>query len=203
MVKANIPPVAGLLALQGDFEKHKAALRALGAEVIEVRTEDQLEHVDALIIPGGESTTMTILMPDSLRSSLIQFASSHPVWGTCAGMIMLSTTRSDSRVRPLGLVDLEVERMGFGRQVFSFEGELRLSERLAEHERPFKGFFIRAPRVKEKSKELEVLAWLNDEPVALIKGNILLTSFHPELAEDDRFHRFFLSMIDKSSSRKG
>ena len=199
MVKAYVPPVVGLLALQGDFEKHKAVLRALGAKVIEVRTEDQLELLDALIIPGGESTTMTKVMTDSLRKSLIEFSSSRPVWGTCAGMIMLSTTRGDPRVKPLGIIDLEIERIGFGRQVFSFEAELRLSDKLADHERPFNGFFIRAPRVTKRNRDLEALAWLNDEPVALTSKNILLTSFHPELSDDDRFHRFFLSMIDKSS----
>lgn len=202
MVTSNIAPVVGLLALQGDFEKHKSMLKALGAEVREVRTEDQLDVLDALIIPGGESTTMTKLMSDAMRERLTRFASSHPVWGTCAGMIMLSTTTGDPRVKPLELIELEVERMGFGRQVFSFEGALRLSDRLADHERPFNGFFIRAPRVKESPAGLETLAWLNDEPVALLKGRILLTSFHPELTDDDRFHRFFISMIDKSSNHK-
>jgi pyridoxal 5'-phosphate synthase pdxT subunit len=195
MVSAQRASVAGLLALQGDFEKHKSMLISMDAEVREVRIPEQLETIDALIIPGGESTTMTRLITDEMRAGLVAFASSHPTWGTCAGMIMLSKTTDDPRVRPLGLVDIQVERMGFGRQVHSFEGTLKLSQKLRDPERSFNGFFIRAPRVRQASSELEVLAWLNGEPVALRKGNLLLTSFHPELTDDNRFHEYFLSML--------
>jgi pyridoxal 5'-phosphate synthase pdxT subunit len=195
MVSARQVSVVGLLALQGDFEKHKVMLRSLGAEVREVRIAEELDAINALIIPGGESTAMTRLMTDEMREGLVRFASLHPVWGTCAGMIMLSTTANDPRVRPLDLVDLQVERMGFGRQVHSFEASLELSPSLRESERHFNGFFIRAPRVRQASAELKALAWLNGEPVALRKGNLLLTSFHPELTDDSRFHEYFLSML--------
>jgi 5'-phosphate synthase pdxT subunit len=195
-VNMHRAPAVGLLALQGDFEKHKAMLKSLGAEVCEVRRPEQLKAMDALIIPGGESTAMTRLITDEMRDGLVRFASSHPTWGTCAGMIMLSTTTDDPRVRPLGIIDLHVERMGFGRQVHSFEASLKLSQKMPDWERPFNGFFIRAPRVRQASAELEVLAWLNGEPVALRKGNILLSSFHPELTDDSRFHEYFLSMLD-------
>jgi 5'-phosphate synthase pdxT subunit len=181
MVKTGSAPVVGLLALQGDFAKHTQVLESLGARVVEVRRADELQGIDALIIPGGESTTMTRLMSDELRSGLIDFAASRPLWGTCAGMIMLTTDASDPRVVPLGLVDMNVARMGFGRQIFSFEAPVRLSAELPEPARAFNGFFIRA--------------WLDQEPVALRKGNILLTSFHPELAADSRFHAYFLSML--------
>jgi 5'-phosphate synthase pdxT subunit len=195
MVSAHRASVVGLLALQGDFEKHKSMLRSLGAEVREVRTPEQLKTIDALIIPGGESTAMTRLITDEMRDGLVRFASSHPTWGTCAGMIMLSTTADDPRVRPLGLVDIQVERMGFGRQAHSFEAPLELSPELRDSERPFNGFFIRAPRVTRTSGLIEVLALLKEEPVALRQGNLLLTSFHPELTDDSRFHEYFLSML--------
>jgi 5'-phosphate synthase pdxT subunit len=196
MVRSHRAPAVGLLALQGDFERHKTMLRSLEAAAYEIRTPEQLAAVDALIIPGGESTTMTRLLTEDMREALTRFASSRPTWGTCAGMIMLSKNADDPRVRPLGIVDIQVERMGFGRQVHSFEAPLDLSPKMRDCERPFNGFFIRAPRVRQADPELEVLATLNGEPVALTKGNILLTSFHPELTNDSRFHEYFLSLAE-------
>ncbi|MCB1059209.1 MAG: pyridoxal 5'-phosphate synthase glutaminase subunit PdxT [Calditrichaeota bacterium] len=184
----------GVLALQGDFPMHEKRLKNLSCDVVQVRTPRDLDGLDALIWPGGESTTMTRVMSEELRAALTEFCSTHPVWGTCAGMIMLSHTDPDPRVQTLGLADVHVNRNGWGRQVHSFEAELRVCAEL-EEARPAVGLFIRAPRVMRTGKGVRVLARYRDEPVALEQGNILLTTFHPELTEDDRFHRLFLSRI--------
>lgn len=189
----------GVLALQGDFPMHVKRLTELGCDVREVRTAQDLEELDALIWPGGESTTMTRVMTDELRAALLEFCSSKPVWGTCAGMIMLAKTHPDPRVKTLELADVLVNRNGWGRQVHSFEAELTLSDSLRT-ETPFQGVFIRAPRVEMVGEKARVLAWYQDEPVALAQGRILLTTFHPELTHDDRFHRLFLSWIEQPNS---
>lgn len=189
----------GVLALQGDFPRHIERLRALGCAVSEVRTPGHLKNLDALVWPGGESTTMTRVMSEDMRSALLEFCSSHPVWGTCAGMIMLAKTYPDPRVKTLELADVLVNRNGWGRQVHSFEAELSLTDSLKTEPpsqgTPFHGVFIRAPRVERVGEKVSVLAWYNEEPVALAQGKILLTTFHPELTRDDRFHRLFLSWI--------
>lgn len=184
----------GVLALQGDFPMHEKRLRELGCEVRQVRNAADLTGLEALVWPGGESTTMTRVMSDELRTALLSFCSSHPVWGTCAGMIMLSHTDVDPRVKTLGIADVHVNRNGWGRQVHSFEGELRLVPELTE-KKPCIGMFIRAPRITSVGKKVRVLAWYRDEPVAVSQGNILLTTFHPELTDDDRFHKLLLSWI--------
>ncbi len=184
----------GVLALQGDFPVHEARLRALGCEVRQVRTPAELEGLEALVWPGGESTTMTRVMSDELRAALTEFCSTHPVWGTCAGMIMLSHADNDPRVKSLGLADVHVNRNGWGRQVHSFEAELRVVPEL-ESQKPATGLFIRAPRVTQVGSSTRVLAWYKDEPVALAQDKMLLTTFHPELTGDDRFHRLLLSWI--------
>lgn len=184
----------GVLALQGDFPMHEKRLRALGCDVRQVRVPADLDGLEALVWPGGESTTMTRVMSDELRASLVEFCSSHPVWGTCAGMIMLSHTDPDPRVKTLGLAEVHVNRNGWGRQVHSFEGELRVTPDLNE-KKPCIGMFIRAPRIVSLGTEVRTLAWYRDEPVAVAQGNILLTTFHPELTGDDRFHRLFLTWI--------
>lgn len=184
----------GVLALQGDFPMHVMRLRELGCDVTEVRTVRDLDGLEGLVWPGGESTTMTRVMSEELRDALKAFCKTHPVWGTCAGMIMLSYTDPDPRVRTLELADVHVNRNGWGRQVHSFEGELRVVPELQEKESCI-GMFIRAPRIEKMSDDVRTLAWFNDEPVAVAQGNILLTTFHPELTGDDRFHRLFLSWI--------
>jgi 5'-phosphate synthase pdxT subunit len=173
----------GVLALQGNFREHVAALRRLGVDAVEVRKAEQLQGLDGLIIPGGESTAIGRLLPlYGLEDAIRRFEG--PVFGTCAGMILLDRNH-------LGLVDLEVERNAYGRQVASFETDLEL----ADGDAPLRGVFIRAPRVTESGPGVEVLATLDGEPVLLRQGKFLVASFHPELTDDARVHELFLDLI--------
>jgi len=177
----------GVLAVQGNFREHVAMLRKLGAEVREVRLPEQLEGLDGLVIPGGESTAITRLMRlYGLEEAIRTFAA--PVFGTCAGMILLDRAH-------LGLVDVAVERNGYGRQVASFEADLVL----AGNAEPLRGVFIRAPRVTEAGPEVEVLASHDGSPVLLRQGRFLVASFHPELTGDTRVHERFLELIREES----
>ena len=190
----TLGPRVGVLALQGDFEEHEVALRRVGARPIQVRTEAQLLTVDSLIIPGGESTSMANLMDTyALREPLIGFArSGKPVWGTCAGLIMLSTKIQENRPEPLGLMDIVVARNGFGRQVDSFETDLVVAGLDGP---PLHAVFIRAPRVVDAGPTVEVLARLDDGAiVAARQDHMLVTAFHPELTPDDRIHRMFVGL---------
>jgi len=188
----------GVLALQGSFAEHQILLRRIGADVSQVRLPAQLDGLDGLIIPGGESTTIgKLAVTFGLMEPLRRFAVSHPVWGTCAGAIFLS--RDARRHQPLlGAMDITIERNAFGRQVDSFEADLRIPV-LADPERPFHAIFIRAPLIESTGKGVEVLTRLSDgkrsQIVAAQQGNLLATSFHPELTNDDRFHRYFLSLV--------
>jgi len=183
----------GLLALQGDFHLHRLAALRLGHRTHEVRTRRDLEHVDCLIMPGGESTTMRKLMRmGGLDDALRSFAQTHPVMGTCAGLILLSKgIDGEPQSETLGLLDCTVSRNAYGRQVFSFRGEGRI--RLAGHENSFEMVFIRAPRIQHVGSAAQVLGYLGEEPVMIRQGHILGLTFHPELADDDRVHEFFLS----------
>jgi pyridoxal 5'-phosphate synthase pdxT subunit len=173
----------GVLALQGNFREHAAMLRRLGADVVEVRLPKQLVGLDGLVIPGGESTAITRLMRlYGLEEAIRRFAG--PVLGTCAGMILLDRAH-------LGLVDLEVERNAYGRQLASFEADLDL----AGEEEPLHGVFIRAPRVAEIGPGVEVLAEHGGVPVLLREGRFLVASFHPELTADTRVHERFLELV--------
>lgn len=173
----------GVLAVQGNFREHAAMLRGLGAEVVEVRLPEHLEGLDGLVIPGGESTAITRLMRlYGLEPALRAFAA--PVLGTCAGMILLDRAH-------LGLVDVEVERNGYGRQVASFEADLALEG----EEEPLRGVFIRAPRVTGAGPGVEVLASHGGDPVLLREGRFLVASFHPELTADTRVHERFLELV--------
>jgi pyridoxal 5'-phosphate synthase pdxT subunit len=175
----------GVLALQGNFREHAAMLRALGAEVVEVRKPEQLEGLEGLVIPGGESTTITRLMRlYGIDDALRRFEGA--VFGTCAGMILLDREH-------LGLVDLVVDRNAYGRQVASFEADLDLDGR------PLRGVFIRAPRVRDLGPEVEVLAVHDGEPVLLRQGRFLVASFHPELTDDTRVHARFLELVQEES----
>ena len=178
----------GVLAVQGNFREHVAMLRELGAEVVEVRLPEQLDGLDGLIIPGGESTAITRLMRlYGLEEAIRSFA--EPVFGTCAGMILLDRAH-------LGLVDVEVERNGYGRQVASFEADLAL----AGETEPLRGVFIRAPRVTGAGPEVEILASHDGSPVLLRQGRFLVASFHPELTGDTRVHERFLELIREEQS---
>ena len=173
----------GVLAVQGNFREHVSMLRDLGAEVVEVRLAEQLDSLDGLVIPGGESTAITRLMRlYGLEEAIRRF--SQPVFGTCAGMILLDRAH-------LGLVDVEVARNGYGRQVASFEADLEL-----EHDaEPLRGVFIRAPRVTDAGLDVEVLASHEGSPVLLRQGRFLVASFHPELTGDTRVHERFLELV--------
>jgi len=178
----------GVLAVQGNFREHAAALERLGADVVEVRLPEQLEGLDGLVIPGGESTAITRLMRlYGLEDAIRAFAA--PVFGTCAGMILLDRAH-------LGLVDVEVDRNGYGRQVASFEADLDL----AGDDEPLRGVFIRAPRVLEHGSGVEVLATHAGEPVLLRQGRFLVASFHPELTDDPRVHERFLNLVREEQS---
>jgi 5'-phosphate synthase pdxT subunit len=188
----------GVLALQGDFAEHLATLQRLGVQAVEVRRADQLEGLDGLIIPGGESTTIGKLATTyHLIEPLRAFGRSHPIWGTCAGAIFLS--KDVHRDQPLlGLMDIEVERNAFGRQVESFETDLPVAA-LDDPQRPFHAVFIRAPLIERVGPQVKVMAELPDgnrsaRIVAAQQGKWLATSFHPELTADDRFHRYFLTL---------
>ncbi len=173
----------GVLALQGNFREHTAALERLGAEVVEVRLQEQLDGLDGLVIPGGESTAITRLMRlYGLEEAVRRFAG--PVFGTCAGMILLDRAH-------LGLIDVEVDRNGYGRQVASFEADLAL----VGDDEPLRGVFIRAPRVTEHGADVEVLATHAGDPVLLRQGRFLVASFHPELTDDARVHERFLDLV--------
>ena len=173
----------GVLAVQGNFREHSAILRRLGANVVEVRLPDQLDGLDGLVIPGGESTAITRLMRlYGLEEAIRQFAA--PVFGTCAGMILLDRAH-------LRLVDVDVERNGYGRQLASFEADLDLGDDGG----PMRGVFIRAPRVTEAGADVEVLASHDGTPVLLRQGRFLVASFHPELTDDTRVHEKFLELV--------
>ncbi|MDX6490745.1 MAG: pyridoxal 5-phosphate synthase pdxT subunit [Gaiellaceae bacterium] len=177
----------GILAVQGNFREHASMLRRLGAEPVEVRKPEQLDDLDGLIIPGGESTAIARLVRlYGLEEAIRSFE--RPLFGTCAGMILLDR-------RHLGLVDLEVSRNAYGRQVASFEADLEL----AGDDEPLRGIFIRAPRVAEAGPEVEVLAELDGEPVLLRQGRVLVAAFHPELTDDTRVHERFLDLVREES----
>lgn len=188
----------GVLALQGDFREHIQVLRRLGAEVNEVRLPQHLAGLDGLILPGGESTTVgKLAMEYQLLEPLRELAASGvPLWGTCAGLILLA--RDVGREQPLvGALNVQVNRNAFGRQVDSFEAELKVPV-LTEPERPFRAVFIRAPLVTYVGPGVNVLARLDDTNgvVAVQQGHVLGTAFHPELTNDDRFHRYFLALVE-------
>ncbi|MBI4769156.1 MAG: pyridoxal 5'-phosphate synthase glutaminase subunit PdxT [Chloroflexi bacterium] len=188
----------GVLALQGDFAEHATSLRRVGALPVDVRLAAHLRDLRGLIIPGGESTTIGKLAADfGLVEPLRKFGRAHPIWGTCAGAIFLS--RDAHRDQPLlGLMDITVARNAFGRQVDSFEADLdvpALAADSAGRTFPFHAVFIRAPIIESVGEGVEVLAALPDgRIVAARQGHLLATSFHPELTDDNRFHRYFVDL---------
>lgn len=189
----------GVLALQGDFIEHVAVLRRIGVQTVEVRLPKHLEDLQGLIIPGGESTTIGKLAVDfDLLEPLRRFGQQKAIWGTCAGAIFLS--KDVHHPQPLlGLMDITIERNAFGRQVASFEIDLEVPElsKVSPDERPFHAIFIRAPLIEAVQREARALASLPDgRIVAARQGRLLATAFHPELTDDDRFHRYFLSLAE-------
>ncbi len=187
----------GILALQGAFIEHTILLEKLGVDVVEVRLPGDLKGLEGLIIPGGESTTILRLMHvfkiyEPLKKMI---ENGLPVWGTCAGMICLAKNVSNSQqstLTPLGVMDIKVRRNAFGRQVNSFESDLEVTQL---GEKPFHAIFIRAPLIENTGSGVEILARLKDGTIVAARQlNLLVTSFHPELTDDTRFHEFFLKM---------
>lgn len=187
-------PVVGVLALQGAFAAHARVLRELGAEVREVRVPADLDGLDGLVIPGGESTTMTLgIEREGLAEPLRALAAGGtPVFGTCAGLIMLDRAH-------LGIMDTVAERNAFGRQVHSFEEDLRID---GIDGPPVRAIFIRAPWVAEHGEEVEVLAAVDGHPIAVQQGNLLAISFHPELSGETRLHERFLALVARAAAER-
>ncbi len=184
---SSATPLVGVLALQGGFEAHEKVLQRLGARTRQVRVPADLEGLDALVMPGGESTVMTLgIEREGLGDPLREFAGSGaPVLGTCAGMIMLDRAH-------LGVLDLLAQRNAFGRQLHSFEADFEVDGVAGG---PVHAIFIRAPWVAEHGDGVEVLADVDGHPVAIRQGNMVALSFHPELTGEDRLHRFFLGLL--------
>ena len=192
----------GVLASQGAFAEHIAILKNLGVEAVPVRLPEDLEGIDGLIIPGGESTTISKLMLAYKLSDEIRNLAKKgvPIWGTCAGMIMLADKLPGSSVEPLGLMKIGVKRNAFGRQKESFETELSIP---ALGKKPFPAVFIRAPAIEQCNGDTEILARLDDGTiVAAREGKLLVSAFHPELTDDTRFHQYFLDMISANKNKK-
>jgi len=187
----------GVLAIQGDFAAHARALRRIGVDVIEVRRANDLDAADGLILPGGESTTMLkFIEEENLAASITDFArQGKPIFGTCAGAILLAREVYNPAQASLGLIDIGVERNGYGRQVDSFIAAVEA----AIEGGPLEAVFIRAPRIRAAGPNVEVLASLNDEPVLVRERNILAATFHPELTEDPRAHSLFVEMVRAAS----
>jgi 5'-phosphate synthase pdxT subunit len=182
----------GVLSLQGDFACHRASLEALGVEVVRVVLPEELALCDALVMPGGESTTMTRLMErNGLRPSLERFVREKPVLGTCAGVILLGRGADHLPAPPLGVLDVVTDRNAYGRQIDSFSAEIMAPPL----DGAFHGVFIRAPRIREVGAGVEVVAWRGEEPVGVRQGKVVGLCFHPELTSDLRFHRWFLTQV--------
>lgn len=184
----------GVLALQGDFLEHIGVLRRLGAEALPIRLPQELQGLDGLIIPGGESTTISRLMTEyKLRAEIKRLAADGlPLFGTCAGMVLLARKVIGVAVEPLCALNIEVRRNAFGRQVDSFETELSIPV-LGQH--PFHAVFIRAPCIEQADNGVECLAQLHSGTIVAAKErNVIVSAFHPELSEDTRFHEYFLSI---------
>jgi len=200
-MKHNRPRI-GVLALQGSFAEHVESLRKVGADSFEVRTPEELEGIDGLVIPGGESTTILKLIDlYGLREPLQKrIRAGLPILGTCAGVVCLCTHIATHAMDPLGIINIEVARNAFGRQVESFEEDLDIE---GIEGPPFRGVFIRAPIIKACGPEARVVARLdNGTVVACAQDNVLVTSFHPEFVDDLRVHRHFVNMVEAARSRK-
>jgi 5'-phosphate synthase pdxT subunit len=193
----------GVLALQGDFDRHAKALARCGVEAIEVRKPEQLGDVDGLIIPGGESTTLLKLMDAwGFVPALEKFrAEGRPIFGTCAGLILLARDVEQPSQFSLGFIDVGVERNAYGRQRDSFEahGTVTLEGRAT----PVEMVFIRAPRIRRVGAGVHTLAAWKDEPVMARQGSVLVATFHPELTDDPTVHEYFCEMVSRAAARRG
>jgi len=186
----------GVLASQGAFAEHISILGQMEVDAVPVRLPWELAQLDGLIIPGGESTSICRMMQEyNLLAEVRDLARNGlPVWGTCAGMVLLAHDTLDDGIEPLGVMDITVQRNAFGRQTESFEAELAIP---ALGEKPFPGVFIRAPIIEQANGMAEILARLDDSTaVAARQGKLLACAFHPELTDDPRFHQYFLDIVD-------
>lgn len=197
--------VIGILALQGDYEAHRRTLERLGEKSVFVRTAEELEQADALILPGGESTTMAKLLDRIGLDAVIKqrAAAGMPLYGTCAGMILLAKDIQDRPDQPtLDLMDIEVARNAFGRQLDSFEAEISFHLDEAPEPASVHGIFIRAPYVTQPRQGVQVLSRYENRIVGVRQGNMLATAFHPELTEDPRIHAYFARMVAASKESR-
>ena len=191
-------PNIGILAIQGDFLEHQHALNKLGLESFEIRLPHQLDDIDGLIIPGGESTTIAQLIDIyGFRKKIKKLVDSGmPVWGTCAGLIVMAKHLTDRRPEPLGLMDINVSRNAFGRQAQSFEKDVDVEQLEGP---PFHAIFIRAPIVNKIGTSVQILASLDDGSIVAVRqGSLMGTSFHPELTDDIRIHEMFVNIVEKT-----
>ena len=189
----------GVLAIQGDYEAHKARLEQLGAEVLLVRKPEQLDAIDGIVIPGGESSTfLNFLAERGFLEKLRAFVSAKPTFGTCAGAILLAKQVENPPQQSLGVMDIRIRRNAYGRQLDSSirEAQTKLGQK------PLEMVFIRAPKIVSAGKEVEVLATSANDPVLVRQGTIMAATFHPELSEDTRVHQEFVKMVENGHRRK-
>ena len=181
----------GVLALQGDFDAHRRRLEELGAEVVLVRNPEDFDGIDGLVIPGGESTTFLKLLAERTLEKLNEFVHAKPTFGTCAGAIMLAREVENPRQTGLNAIDISIRRNAYGRQIDSsiVEAPTKLGNQ------PLEMVFIRAPRIEDVGKDVEVLAKRGDDPVLVRQGKVMAATFHPELSEDKRVHQEFLKLV--------
>ena len=185
----------GVLSLQGDYEKHIKILKRLDIQTSKVRYKKDLLDIDGLIIPGGESTTLSNLIEkESLYKPLKEFISTHPVYGTCAGLILLSKNiENNSKVKSFKALDTTLARNGWGRQINSFSKDISIKI----FKNKYKGIFIRAPKISDCGDSVNILSILNDSPIMIQQNKILGTTFHPELTDDTRIHEYFIELVNK------
>jgi pyridoxal 5'-phosphate synthase pdxT subunit len=191
----------GVLALQGDFAKHEQMLRSMEIEVKQVRRPEELETCEGLIIPGGESTVMMRQLDFiQMKPALCHFAQQKPVFGTCAGLILMASQIQSSPMKPLGMLDITVERNAFGRQIESFQASLTLQLE-PDQDKRFQAYFIRAPRIRAQGAHVHILALYEGEAVLVQQGHHLGASFHPELTEDSAIHQYFIHLVQNRQKK--
>lgn len=200
MSKDRKPTTVGVLALQGDFDAHRKRLQELGAEVLLVKKPEQLDEIDGLVIPGGESGTFLKLLGEAGFEKLKQFALAKPTFGTCAGAILLAREVENPRQAGLGVLDIGIRRNAYGRQVDSSIRQGRLVQE-TPGESAIEMVFIRAPRIERIGPGVEVLATEGNDPVAVRQGKAMAATFHPELSEDTRVHRAFLDLVNNGREK--
>jgi 5'-phosphate synthase pdxT subunit len=184
----------GVLALQGDFDAHRRRLEELGAEVLLVKKPEQLDEIDGLVIPGGESGTFLKLLGDAGFEKLKRFVHAKPTFGTCAGAILLANEVENPKQQGLGALNIRIRRNAYGRQIDSSIREGRLiQDKLGDS--PLEMVFIRAPKIEHVGEDVEVIATEGDDPVAVRQGRVMATTFHPELSDDPRVHLAFLDLV--------